>query len=233
MLADASAVQVMLIQTIPQSALLGISAYSRGTLTKIYSRSQSAVNRTSENNQYGARSGDAGFNSSLIDNVALLNGKYLPTLQQASGRWRRWRVLHAGPAFFSEWAPLLSMGLWVATMVDCWLALDPIYLKVSANTMHCSWTSSPEAVWSDMIFVCARTAHSGPHARTSGHSHREAPPAAMRVSAAGEGWRLSIESPALPHEAGPAASRPGRRGSEMHGLWGAAAGFRSQAWQLG
>jgi len=122
--------QVMFLQTVPQSALIGISAYSGDLLTKILSK-RPVPSRTTDNNQYSDL--DGSFNASLIDNVGIVNGKFQPKMEVKSGRWARWRLVHAGPAFFMDLTLEAEEGLAETTHDRAYcemqlLAKDGIYL---------------------------------------------------------------------------------------------------------
>jgi len=91
--------QEIFIQTVPQSALRGISRYSGDQLIHIYNQAPPQLHRV-DNNQFA--DGQGVFNASLIDNVALLNGEFIPKLKMKAGQWVRWRIVHAGPAFFMD-----------------------------------------------------------------------------------------------------------------------------------
>eukprot|EP00656_Telonema_subtile_P050367 TRINITY_DN6501_c0_g2_i1.p1 TRINITY_DN6501_c0_g2~~TRINITY_DN6501_c0_g2_i1.p1 ORF type:complete len:562 (+),score=67.34 TRINITY_DN6501_c0_g2_i1:125-1810(+) len=87
------------IQTVPKSALLGLKAYSGDRLIVI--KNPPVVLQLSDNNQYTTNT-SAGFDPELIDNVALLDGRYQPELSVTAGKWYRMRFVHAGPAFFLD-----------------------------------------------------------------------------------------------------------------------------------
>jgi len=104
-LSDASAASAPVTgKTTPP--LFQVSEETSSELPGNWNTSAGPVN---ENNQYqdgrqkaeGAGAFPPG-NASTITNIALLNGKHMPTMEIKSGEWKLWKFLHAGPFFFQD-----------------------------------------------------------------------------------------------------------------------------------
>lgn len=116
--------QIMMINTIPFSALRAVSEYSSPSgaptlptsghslfqvSTQTSDHLPAGWNITSTpidaNNQYqsGPKPGDVPpGNASTITNIALVNGKHVPEMKLQSGEWQQWKLLHAGPFFYMD-----------------------------------------------------------------------------------------------------------------------------------
>jgi FtsP/CotA-like multicopper oxidase with cupredoxin domain len=131
----------LMLQTVPLSTLDGIDSYSSpagGRLFEVLDSSTLPSNWsqiTMDNNQAereGWDNGDGG--GRRVDNIPIVNGRVRPTLQQVSGEWVRWRILHAGPFLFMDVTlePMTPAGKHAAAPPVCemqLLASDGIYLS--------------------------------------------------------------------------------------------------------
>jgi hypothetical protein len=104
--------QLLVLQQVATGEMAGISAYSHDSLFRVAADTQDILPvgwaaQTKENNQRGKpmmgnAAASGGFNASLIDNIALVNGLYRPAVPLVAGRWERLRLLNAGALFFLD-----------------------------------------------------------------------------------------------------------------------------------
>lgn len=97
------------------------------------------------------------FDPTQIDNIALVNGQYQPTIHMRAGHWQRWRLLNAGALFFLD-----------LTLPQCeiqLIAIDGVYLQTAPRLIkHIVMTPSGRA---DVLVRCVKP---GRHILASGNS---------------------------------------------------------------
>ena len=120
------------------------------------------ANTLRENNQHTASANaSAPFDPSKIDNIALVNGQYRPTIHMRAGKWHRWRVLNAGALFFLD---LQLRNDQYGCEVQL-LAIDGVYLQQAPRKINKHIVLTP-AGRADILLRCKNHGH---YVLSSGH----------------------------------------------------------------